>query len=365
MAKFKWKYGLILVAVVVTLIFAVRSGVYAGDKGGTGAAVPVISVKVTPAQYSETTPTLRLSGSIESQTTAAVSAKIAGRIAEVLVQDGQTVKAGDPLVTLEAVELANGARQAGDALRKAQISYDLANSDYNRYDTLYTKGAISAQQLENAAAKLKMAEADLSSAAANHSSANQQLGYSVITAPVDGMIANRSATIGQVVSPGAPLVTVQDIRSVYAVINVEQKSLAALKEGQTASVVVDAYPGKSFTGTVETINPEASSASRMFRTKIKIANSDSQLRPGMFAAVELQTGEKQAVLTVPQAAVVQKQGQYYVFVIQNNKAVRKQIEVGALTGSQIEVKSGLADGELIIATSANRLKDGDAVRAAE
>ena len=365
MTKVTRKQGLILLVIVLGLVVAIRSGVNAGSKNSAATALPVTSVQTVPVRYMDSTPTLILSGTIESQTTAAVSAKISGRIAEVLVQEGQTVSAGDPLITLEAVELANTARQASDALRKAQISYDLAKSDFDRYQGLYTKGALSAQQLETASAKLKIAEADLSSAAANQSSANQQLSYSVITAPVAGVIANKTATIGQVVAPGNPLVTVQDLRSVYAVINIEQKSLGAIKEGQTGVVTVDAYPGKKFTGIVETINPEASSASRMFRTKIKLPNSGSELRPGMFATVELVTGEQRATLTVPQGAVVQKQGQYYVFVAENSKAVRKAIEVGSVTGSNLEVKAGLADGELVITTSVNRLKDGDTVRVAD
>lgn len=361
--KLKWQYLAIPVVFLAGLTLVFWSGVSARDKAPAGPGT-AISVKVAPVEYIDATPGLSFNGSLEGHTSAAISAKISGRIAEVLVQEGQQVKAGDPLIRLESVELANSARQAGEAVRKAHITYDLAKNNYARYQTLYETGAISAQLLEDALGKLNIAEADLASASANQGNAEQQLANTVITAPVDGIVANKTATIGQVVSPGSPLLTVQNISQMYAVINVEQKNLAVVKEGQKAQVTIDAYPGKIFDGTVDIMNPEAGSTSRMFRTKIKLDNASGELKPGMFVHVALLTGDSVKVLTVPQSTVVQKQGQYYVFQVQEGKAVRKQIEVGQITGSTIEVKAGLEPGVQVIASSVNRLKDGDAVKVA-
>lgn len=357
------KWGLlVIVLLAVTLIWS--SGMLAG-KEQAGPAAAALTVKAAAVQYVDITPSLNLNATLEGQTSATISAKIAGRIERVLVQEGQRVKAGEPLLELETVELANSVRQAGDAVRKAQAGYDLALNDFNRYQALYEKGAVSEQQLDNARVKLKTAEADLSSAKANESSAQQQYSYGVVSAPVDGVIANRAATVGQVVSPGAALMLVQDINQIYAVINVEQKDLGRVKVGQTATISVDAYPDRSFSGTVAVMNPEAGSGSRMFRTKILIDNSNGELKPGMFAKAELATGESARVLTIPQSAVVQKQGLYHVFTLENNKAVRRPIEVGEITESAIVVKSGLEAGQEVITTSVSRLKDGDAVQPAQ
>lgn len=362
MNKWKPKYWIFPVILVVVITLAVRSGVFAFGKNEAKPADSGLSVKVADAEYIDVVPSLLFNGSIEGKTAATVSAKIAGRIEQVLVEEGQAVKAGEPLVKLEAVELANSARQAGDAVGKAQINYELALNDYNRYQRLFDKGAISEQQLDNVRAKLKTAEADLSSAKANQSSAEQQYGYGIISAPVDGVVASKNATIGQVVSPGAALMVVQDIDQVFAVINVEQKDLGRVKVGQTANITVDAYPDNVFAGTVEIMNPEAGSASRMFKTRIKVDNDGAILKPGMFAKVSLTTGDSTPVLTVPQSAVVQKQGIYYVFTAENGKAVRQQIEIGEVTGSTIVVKSGLQPGAKVIITSTSRIKAGDAVR---
>lgn len=361
-----WKAKKWLIPVILLLGISVvwRSGVLAGNKNQVSPELAQ-SVKAVTVQYIDKVPSLEFNGTLEGQTTATISAKIAGRIEQVLVQEGQPVKAGDPLVQLESVELANSVRQAGDTVRKAQANYELALNDFNRYQTLYDKGAVSEQQLDNVKAKLKTAEADLSSATANHSSARQQYSYGAVNSPIDGVVANKTASVGQVVSPGAALMVVQKIDQVYAVINVEQKDLGRVQIDQTASISIDAYPDKVFTGVVEVMNPEAGSVSRMFRTKIKIDNTENELMPGMFAKVKVATGASEPVLAVPQSAIVQKQGLYSVFVLEGDKAVRRQIEIGDMLGTDIVVKAGLEPGQQVITTSVNRLKDGETVRVAQ
>lgn len=362
MKRLKPKYWIIPLVLLVGIILVFRSGVFAGTKDQTKVADSSLSVKVAEVQQVDIVPSLNFNGSLEGQISATVSAKISGLIEQVFVQEGQQVKVGDPLVKFGTVELANAARQAGDAVAKAQANYELALNDYNRYNTLYEQGATSAQQLDNARARLKTAQADLSSATANQSSSEQQYSYGMISSPVNGVIANKTATIGQVVSPGLALMVVQDINQVYAVINVEQKELGRVQIGQKASITTDAYPDKVFPGIVEIMNPEAGSASRMFRTKIKIDNTSGELKPGMFTKVQLTTGTSSQVITVPQAAVLQKQGINYVFILENDKAIRHQIEIGEVSGNTIIVKSGLQPGQKVITSSVNRIKDGDAVR---
>lgn len=362
MKGFKLKYWVVPVIIFLGATILVRSGAFSSGKGQTPAETSAVSVKAVAAGFTDAVPILTLNGSIEGKTSATISAKLAGRIEEVLVQEGQHVKAGDALVKLESVELANSVRSAEDAVTKAKINLDLATADYNRYEKLYSIGAVSEQQFQTAEAKLKSAQADLSSASASRDNAQQQYGYGMIVAPVDGVVANKTATIGQVVSPGAALMLVEDISQVYSVVNIEQKDLGRIQIGQKAQVMVDAYQDKVFEGAVEVINPEAGAANRMFRTKVKIDNSAGSLRPGMFTKVQLTVGETAQVLTVPQAAVIQKQGLYFVFTIENNKAVRHQVEIGNVTGETIQIKSGLQADQMVITSNVSQLKDGQAVK---
>jgi len=365
MKGFKVKYWIIPVVIFIGLYLLFRSGVFSSGKAQLPANTSGINIKVAVAQLVNTVPNLMLNGSIEGKTSAIVSAKLAGRIEQVLVQEGQHVNAGDPLARLESIESGNSVRTAQDAVTKAKISYELAMTDYNRYQTLYTQGAISQQTLDTAEAKKRIAQADFSSATANQSSAEEQYDNRVIAAPVDGVVANVTATVGQVVSPGAALMAVQDISQVYVVVNIEQKDLSLIKIGQKADVTVDTYANRVFTGIVELINPEAGTGNRMFRTKVKIDNTDDALKAGMFSKVQLATGDSVQILTVPQGAVIQKQGIYYVFTVENDTAVRHQVEIGAATGEVIQIKSGLQPGSRLAVSNVSQLKDGDVVKIVE
>ncbi|WP_378956172.1 efflux RND transporter periplasmic adaptor subunit [Pelosinus sp. sgz500959] len=365
MKGFKVKYWTIPVVIFIGLFLVFRSGAFSNGKATVSTTNSGVSIKATEAQLVNTVPNLMLNGSIEGKTSAIVSTKLAGRIEQVMVQEGQHVNAGDPLARLESAELGNSVRNAQDAVTKAQVNYDLAMSDYQRYQTLYSQGAISQQTLDNAEAKKRIAEADLSSATTSQSNAKEQYGYGIIAAPVDGVVANVTATVGQVVSPGTPLMAVQDISQVYAVINIEQKDLSLVKVGQKADVTVDTYDNKKFEGIVDLINPEAGTTNRMFRTKIKIDNTDGALKAGMFSKVQLATGDAIQILTVPQGAVIQKQGIYYVFTVENDKAVRHQVEIGNTTGEVIQIKSGLPSGSKVAVSNVSQLKDGDVVRIVE
>ncbi|CUH94983.1 putative membrane protein [Propionispora sp. 2/2-37] len=361
MKGFRFKFWMIPVLLFIILMLIFRSGVFSEKKLQTQEDSGV-AVRVAAAQYQEVVPGLELSGTIEGKTSATISAKISGRVDAVLVEEGQQVKIGDPLVSLESVELKNAVRTAQDAVTKAQVNYDLALADYNRYQKLFSQGAVSKQQLDTAEAKRKSAEADLSSAAASLNNAKQQLGYGVVTSPVDGVVANKAVTVGQVVSPGAALMVVQDISQIHAVVNIEQKDIGRVKVGQTAKVRVDAYADKVFAGTVEGMNPEAGSGNRMFRTKIKVDNADGALRSGMFAKIRLDTGDPVQVLSIPQAAVLQKQGLYYVFSVEEGKAVRHQVEIGDVTDDMIQIKDGLQAGDQVIISGVNQMKDGQIVK---
>lgn len=365
MKGFKLKYWIVPLLLVVALTGLLRSGAFSREKAPVQETGTALNVKAVQVQYANAVPKLLLTGTIEAQTAATVSAKISGRIEQVLVQEGQNVQAGDPLVRLESVELANQVRTARDMVSKAQINYEFAQTDYNRYQKLYEIGAAAQQQVEIAEVKLRTAAADLSSARANLDNAEQQYGYGVITAPVDGVISNKTAVVGQVVAPGAALMSVQNINRVYAVVNVDQKDVGRIQNGQAATVTVDAYPDKTFAASVETINPEAGSSSRMFRTKLIIDNSDLSLKAGMFAKVELATGDAVQMLRIPQSAIVQKQGIYYVFTEESGKAVRHKVEIGDIADETIQIKTGLQSGDIVIISNVGQLKDGDAVHLAE
>ncbi|HWR42030.1 efflux RND transporter periplasmic adaptor subunit [Sporomusa sp.] len=363
MKGFKLKYWAVPILLAAVVTAAAQTGLLTpGNAQKQVMATQATSVTAASTQSVNKIPKLSLTGSVEGETSAVISAKISGRIEQIMVEDGQPVVAGQSLIRLESVELSNGVRTGNDAVLRAMANYDNVATDYKRYQALYAQSAISKQVLDGIETKLKVAEADLSSAQAALSTAQQQQAYAAVTAPVSGVVANRAAVIGQVVAAGVPLMSVENLDQVYAVVNVEQKDLGVVKQGMAAEITVDAYPDKVFTGKIEIINPAAVVANRMYRTKIKIDNSQALLKPGMFVKVSIITGNPVPVLAVPQAAIFQKQGIYHVYVLENGKAVRRQVEVGSVIGDFVEIKSGLAEKEQVITSNVNKLKDGDPVQ---
>lgn len=355
----RWAVPAALLAVVA---LAAQGGLLSFGKAQkiSGGGVPTVTV--SEALLVKMTPKLALTGSLEGETSVVISARIPGRIERVQVEEGQAVAAGQELVGLESVELANTVRMGRDGVQRASANYENAATDFQRYQTLFTQNAISRQQLDSAQTRLKVAQAELSSAYATLSSAEQQYAYAAVTTPVAGVVANKTATVGQVVAAGQALMTVENIRQVYAVVNIEQKDMGLVKTGLPAQVTVDTFPGLAFDGRVEVINPAAGTASRMFKVKVKVDNAEGRLKPGMFVKAEIATGAETEVLAVPQSAVVQKQGLYYVFVLEEGKAVRRQVEVGQILGDMIVVKSGLTAGAPVVASNLGSLKDGDPVK---
>lgn len=365
--KYKWKLMLIIPLVAILAFGVFKAGAkIAGDKdnGKTAGENNVQTVMVKETTKVKMENVMRYTGTLEAVNSASISAKVAGRVSRVAVDNGDSVGAGHGLVYLENTEYQNALSASRAAHQKAQAGLETARSNYNRFKELHTQGAVSSKDFEDVTTALTLAEADVSSASAAVSNAEESLRNSAITSPIGGVVANRNVTVGQVLSPGVPLLTVADISSVYVVVNVEQENISLIKPGMRAGVTVDAYPGQTFTGVVDIINPVASKSARVFETKIKISNKERLLKPGMFAKVEIKTGGDKEVVAVPRDALTDKEGLYFVFVAGEGKAERRQVEIGQMIDQQVEIKSGLNPGQRIIVTNVNKLKDQDLIKIA-
>jgi len=227
---------------------------------------------------------------------------------------------------------------------------------------LFTAGAVSQSDVDKAKLALDSASADADSAAAAVSNAEDAYNDTRIHSTINGLIANKGIKEGQVVSAGTLLMTVQDVSSVYVVVKVNQEYISQITRGLAAEVTVDAYLGQKFQGKVDIINSAADSLTRTFEVKIMIANPDSLLKPGMFAQSKISLGLPADVVSIPQTAVSGKEGMYYVFMAEDNKAKRQLVEIGDIMDKNVEIKSGIKEGQKIIVTNINKLKDGDLIK---
>lgn len=323
-----------------------------------------LAVSTESVRSTEKPAVMMLTGSVEGLTSSIISSRFSGQVTDVLVEDGQPVDKGQPLFVMDTVELDNALRIAKNSVNQMTAKYANDQDEYERYAVLFEKGAYSRQQLESAQTKMLSSRADLDSARANLNSAQKQLSEATVVSPTAGVVANKNLTRGQNVSSGSPLMTVEELRDVHVVIQVEQQDMAYLKIGDDVTVKVDAYPDRDFSGKVDVISPVAGKENRMFRVKVKVSNEEQLLRPGMFVQVELTLGAPQMVLSVPQKALLGQKGLQYVFTIEDDRSKKVRVEAGDLIGDRIEVRAAdggatISEGMVVVSDNLDKIKDGD------
>ncbi len=359
----KWKLWLVAVAAIVILFVLARF--LSSPKPQAAGPTPPKTVVAQAVAKMATEPELDLTGSIEAVQEAAINPQISGMVAGVQVKNGDAVTPGQPLVLLDDSSFRDALAVDQANLESAQAALESASQTYRRDQVLSDNNALSTADLENAKVAMETAQADVDSAAATVSSARDSLKDATICSPISGVAANCNVEIGQYLSPGVspstPLLVVEDLSSVYAVVDIEQDDLPAVRPGLAAKVTAAAYGDRVFDGTVEQINPVGDATSRVFAAKIRVANGPHLLQPGMFVKVEITTGTPIAVIAVPQNAVVSNGGLDYVFVVDGDRVKRQQVQTGQVMGQMVEITSGLAEGQKVVLTDVDTIQDQDRV----
>jgi HlyD family secretion protein len=376
-----------------------------------------VTVVVAAAHRADVTARVLASGSVTSIRDSKIGSKLSGRVAAVLVEEGQRVAAGTPLLRLDTGDLAAqeaqaeanvaaaranlakvlaGARreerqQSVNALHSAQASLSLAQANVQRLRSLKDQGAVSQQELDAAETQAQVAQAaydsarqswimmdtgarpeDIQQARAQVAQAEAglaliqvQLRDSTIYAPFAGTITQRHVEPGEVVSSASgsqsSLFVLSQVDDVYVEFVVPAQHRAELQQGQTAQMAVDGLPGKIFEGRVEEIRPAADVASRTFGVKVRIPNPQGILRPGMFARGAIEVGVRHDVLQIPEQAVVTATSGPIVFVARDGRAIRQSVAVGDTHDGLVEVKSGIAAGDQVVVQGQEALTDGQSV----
>lgn len=270
------------------------------------------------------------------------------------VQDGDRVTRGTVLARIRT-------REYGDAVIQAQAALDKSKADFERAAQLYENRSASKADYDAAYARYQADQAE-------HDRAVQALTDCTLTAPRDGYVLMRNLEVGALVSPGAPVFSVGDLSAVKVVFGVPDVVVASLRPGAAQRVTVEAVPGQVFTGRFTRVAPAADPATRLFEAEITIPNADGRLKPGMIAALELETPRAAGApaLRVPLHAVVRPAGSasgFAVFVVDSaGRASRRPVELGDIHGSQVTVTGGLAGGEQVIVRGATLAVDAQPVR---
>ena len=284
-------------------------------------------------------------GTIAAWQEAPIGAEVGGLTAvKLMVDEGQSVKVGDPLIQMNDVLLKAQFRQAEAQAHQAQRSYDRAKD-------LFDKGYFSQAALDNATSARETTQAALQTA-------QTQLNSATIRAPISGIITSRKAVLGQIVQPGAELFRIVRDGRIELNMEVVESKLALLHPGQNVTVRSEA--GNAVAGTVRIVTPSVDPSSRLGTARISIPWS-SGLRPGMFASASIETGTANAMM-IPQKAIIYNQNKPAVFRVgDDGRAHKTTVTLGQAPGDSIVVADGLAVGDRVITTGAGFLVDNDKV----
>jgi RND family efflux transporter MFP subunit len=238
-------------------------------------------------------------------------------------------------------------------------------------DRLIKESAVSEQQREKVQLAFDAASAQLEQARAAHNLAQHALEVSLMRAPFAGVIASKNAEVGDVINPmmggsygggASGVVTLVDYTTIKLAVAVSAEDIGRIRKGQEAVLRVGALPGREFRGLVRVVNLTADPLTKKFGVEVHVPNADAALRPGTFGDLVFEVQSHDNALVVPQTAILENA---YVFVAENGKAVRKDVALGIQNTTMIEILSGLADGEAVIAEGNYGLEDGSPVQVLE
>ena len=282
---------------------------------------------------------------LEAKTLNNITAQAGGRVKQILVAVGDRVAAGQVVARMEATQAS-----------AAQIQLADAKTNFARMDELYKVGGISKAQWEQAKSALEQAKLSYGNASEN----------TLLRSPISGFVTAKNYDNGDVTSPAQPILVIQQVSPLKAVVNVSEQYYTRLKPGLEASLSVEALGTQSFSGRITKVYPTVDATTHTVGVEIEVANKDQRLRPGMYARLSLDFGTRQA-LTISDKAIVRQAGSgiRYVYVLKEGKAVYREVELGELQDGRYEVLSGIEPGEQLIISAPSRLKNGTAVKLAK
>ena len=314
------------------------------QSGANGAPTTVEATRVAVMAMPQS---ITAVGSLRSDESITVRPEVAGRISAILFKEGQQVGKGMMLVRLDpAINQAE--------VQQARANLKLAQTKYDRAVELSQRNFISGQAKDEAENNLRVAQAALSLVEA-------RLAKTEIRAPFAGVIGLRVVSVGDYLKEGADIVNLESIDPLKVDFRVPEMYLSQVQQGQTLTVTLDALPGKKFEGKVFAVNPLVDAAGRAVVIRAIVRNTDTSLRPGMFARVNLITRAEKEALVIPEQAIVPQGEEQYVFRVVDGKVARVRVEIGQRREAKVEILKGLAANDVVVTAGQLKLRDGMAV----
>jgi multidrug efflux pump subunit AcrA (membrane-fusion protein) len=408
-----------LAAILASLLWAVSCGGskskanVRNDEANAAVQPTVVDVTTASAIVRELPRFFEATGSLTGDQQTDVAPSVAGKVTVIGVELGSYVKRGQMIVRLDDVDAKLRVQQAvaqveqsKAALRQAEekvgvrpgqsfdpnkipevanarVALELAEKNLRRAEKLIESGDVSKslydqqkaqrdqlKQVYEAAlslarqnfAAVATARANVANAESQLSLAQRTLSYALVFSPIDGFVAERTADLGEYVSPTGKVATIVRINPMRVRIEIPEQAIPEVSVGQSVSVTTSAWPDKNFSGRIARISPNVTPTSRTLTVEAEIENGSGALKPGQFATVRILQSRAQPAVLVPARAVRTESGVSRVFVIKDGRAQERQVQLGVAEGDLVEIKNGVAADERVATSNIEQLSDGTAVR---
>lgn len=305
------------------------------------AQVKAQTVKVMPATKQDVKQNGSYSATIQAFAVNNIAPQSGGRIQKINVEIGDFVGKGQVLAEMDRVQL-----------DQAKLRLSNAETELARLKQLYEQGGVAQSDYEAAELNCKVSK----------STYDNLLENTILRSPISGVVSARNYDRGDMYAMAAPIFTVQQIVPVKLLVGISEADYTKVRKGDVVTLTVDALPGKSFSGTIKRLYPTIDPATHTVNIEVQVPNQNRELRPGMYAKVDVNFGHSTNIV-VPDAAVVRLQGsgQRNVFVVENGIAVQREVSLGRHFDGQYEILSGLDEGELVVVKGGSTLRNGSQV----
>lgn len=360
----KLKISKVWIAMTVVVIIAVAAWALSGGKEKEEINFKQEKVSLQTLQNSVTA-----TGTIEAVTSVTVGTQVSGIVNKLYVDYNSQVKKGQVIAELDKTNLLSELNTAKANMASAQSQLNYQNANMKRYQTLYQKGLVSADDYENALLTYRQAKEQVATAKEQVQRAQTNLGYATITSPIDGTVISKSVEEGQTVAASfntPELFTIaKDLTNMQVVADVDEADIGAVKEGDRVTFTVDAYPDDTFEGTVKQVRLQSTTTNNVVTYEVVISaqNADLKLKPGLTANVTIYTQERTGVLAVANKAlrftptketvgkdmkIVDCKGKNKVWTLDGKTLTAHPVSIGQTDGMHTEITKGLKAGQQIV-----------------
>ena len=360
----KLKISKVWIAMTVVVIVAVAAWALSGGKEKEEINFKQEKVSLQTLQNSVTA-----TGTIEAVTSVTVGTQVSGIVNKLYVDYNSQVKKGQVIAELDKTNLLSELNTAKANMASAQSQLNYQSANMKRYQTLYQKGLVSADDYENALLTYRQAKEQVATAKEQVQRAQTNLGYATITSPIDGTVISKSVEEGQTVAASfntPELFTIaKDLTNMQVVADVDEADIGAVKEGDRVTFTVDAYPDDTFEGTVKQVRLQATTTNNVVTYEVVISaqNADLKLKPGLTANVTIYTQERAGVLAVVNKAlrftptketvgkdikIVDCKGKNKVWTLDGKTLTAHPVSIGQSDGMHTEIIKGLKAGQQIV-----------------